>query len=220
MNSPTAHPVHPFSRKWQRVLLQLLAIVIALRVALPEAQKVHAAPAADAIICSLNNGCPVYPPPDLLYLNQGGIYAATPAQAASLKNLENKAVNNLINAHNLSPADNDAVRSWGRSEVHAELYGLLLQAITAESPTADQQNAVDWITAVVQRQNLKTAEAAGREYVKWAGLDRSTYESLLRNNASQSDLKSFLSGAPQNYNHTDIGLADGGWCVYRSPAPY
>src|SRR5215213_4229630 len=143
MNSPTAHPVHPFSRKWQRVLLQLLAIVIALRVALPEAQKVHAAPAADAIICSLNNGCPVYPPPDLLYLNQGGIYAATPTQAASLKKLENQAIRDIIAMHDLS-FDADAVKSWARAEAQGQLYGLLVAAISASPRTTDQQNAVDW----------------------------------------------------------------------------
>jgi hypothetical protein len=68
---------------------------------------------------------------------------------------------------------------------------------------------------------VAAAEAAGREYVKWAGLDRSTYESLQRNNTTtQSDLESFLSGTSLNYNNTNTSLATGGWCVYRSPAPY
>ena len=97
MNAPTAHPTRPLSQTWLRVLLHLLIVVMALRVAIPEAQKVDAAPAADAEFCPLTTGCQqLYPPPDLLYLNQGGIYAATPAQATSLKNLENQAVSNIV----------------------------------------------------------------------------------------------------------------------------
>src|SRR5262249_21201160 len=52
--------------------------------------------------------------------------------------------------------------------------------------------------------------AAGREYVKWAGLDRSYYDRLVAANASESDLKSFLSAEPSPL----------GWCNYRSPSPY
>ena len=222
MTSPTEDRMRPASMKQRRFWQHLFAILITLAALLPETQPAQAASAQAPIICSTNNGCPVFPPPDLLYLNQGGIYGATPAQAASLKNLENQAISNIIKAHNLSPNDADAVRSWARNDALGELYASLGVAINTDASkrTADQQNAVAWITAVAQRQNIAAAAAAAREYVKWAGLDRSTYDALLRNNASKSQLESFLSGTPLNYNDTNTSAATGGWCVYRSPAPY
>jgi hypothetical protein len=221
MNSPTAHQMRPASTKRRRVWQHLFAILITLATLLPEAQPAQAETTQDTILCSPTTGCAVYPPPDLLYLNQGGIYGATPTQAASLKKLENQAVTNIIKGHGLSTNDADAVRSWARNDALGELYALLGEAIDASAAerTADQQNAVDWITAVAQRQNVKAAEAAAREYVKWAGLDLGYFDLLLKTNASKSQLEAFLSGMPTNYNALP-GDATGGWCVYRSPAPY
>src|SRR5207237_5964052 len=91
---------------------------------------------------------------------------------------------------------------------------------SATSRSADEQNAVDWLAAMAQRQAVAAAQDAGLEYVKWAGLDQSAYQSLLNRTAGQSDLQSFLSGPVLNYNSTHISQATGGYCVYRSPAPY
>jgi PKD domain len=217
MNVPTVHRILPVSKGRRRALLHLFAVLLTLTVAIPRASTAHA-----ATICTLTAtgpSCPNYPPPDLLNLNQT-LYAATPAQAASLQNLEDKAVSDIITVHNLADADADAVKSWARADAEAELYKLLLQAIAASPRTADQQNAVDWLTAVMQRQAVTAAEDAGLQYVKWAGLDQSKYQSLLNNNASESDLQSFLSTSPDNYDNPNPSLATGGWCVYRSPAPY
>src|SRR5262249_17225907 len=46
----------------------------------------------------------------------------------------------------------------------------------------------------------------------------SKYEQAL--NGTESDLKTALSGTPLDYNYEITYLATGGWCVYRSPAPY
>src|SRR5262249_24372675 len=137
----------------------------------------------------------------------------TPDQAASLKDLENQDVDTIINAHFLSKADTNAVQTWARNDALAELYALLVKAVnaTAADRTTDQQNAVDWLSGVAQRENVEAAEAAGREYVEWAGLNKSTYNKLVSDNTkTQSDLETFLSGNPETV----------AWCSYRSPAPY
>src|SRR5262249_6691997 len=112
-------------------------------------------------------------------------------------------------------------------------WGLLRTAITtpAQTRTADQQAAVDWLSTVAYREALQGAYYAGLEYVKWAGLSQSQYNTLVTtyNNdyfanrdtsVDKHSLETFLSKSPFNYNSTDINSATGGYCVYRSPAPY
>src|SRR5689334_23309178 len=111
MNRPTVQRARLVSRH-RGVLLHLFAIAIVLTTFFPAAQSAHAASDGCFTIGSTTI-CPAYPPPDLLYL-LGGIYDATPDQAASLKNLEDKAVQNVIAAHGLSSDDAGAVKSWGR----------------------------------------------------------------------------------------------------------
>jgi hypothetical protein len=154
-------------------------------------------------------------------LPRGGLYAATEAQQASLKNMERDAINAVVSLHGLPADDYAAVQSWGRNEALAQLYALLMTAIDASPRSADQQNAVDWMAAVAKRQAIAAAEAAGNEYVSWAGLPRDTWLTL-RGSATttESQFASFLSGNPQNYNNPNTAAADGGYCVYHAPAPY
>ena len=76
------------------------------------------------------------------------------------------------------------------------------------------------MAAAGKQLSIGAAQAAGREYVKWAGLDRWKYESLLRSDTSETDLKAFLQGIPLNFNNPNTASATGGWCVYRSPDPF
>src|SRR5262249_9032377 len=221
------------------VLLHLFAIAVVLTTFFPTAQPAHA---AGCVTLEGTTICPDDPPPDLLYdlgvlntatpnqaknlpeafkdLESGGISGAPPETSTRLKNPEDQAVKDIIAAHGLPPDDADAVKSWARADAQAELFALLVKAINtpAASRTNDQKNAVAWITAVAQIQNVAAAVAAGREYVKWAGLSQKGFETLLATNPSESQLKDFLDDTPLNY--ADPGLANGGWCVYRSPAPY
>lgn len=217
--------------------LGLLIVLVALAAFIPSNQLVH----ADTSACTPLNGipCATDPPPDLLNLNQA-LYAASDGQKQSLENLETQAVANTILDHNLDAADTNAVESWGRYDAEAELFALIEQAIqtsrcsAAQSAgqgcrTKDQQNVVDWVRAVEQRQAQGAAEAAGREYVKWAGLSQLSYNQLLENSTlGSSDLQTFLCGGDcnawqatvLNYNNPNTSQADGGYCVYRAPAPY
>lgn len=184
-----------------------------------------------------------YPPPDLFNMSAlelpatlpssgdyyaGGVYSATPAQITSLQDLEQQAVANTISDHALAATDTEAVESWARSDADAELWALLVQAIQAVqagAATTVQQNAVAWLGSVVQRQGVLSAQAAGLEYTKWAGLGIAAYQDLIASKPSESALQSFLSVTPEPY--TDGGSdsdpsasADGGYCVYQSPSPY
>ena len=97
-------------------------------------------------------------------------YAATPAEVASLHAFERQAVENTLRDHHLPAGDAAAAESWGRADALAELWGLVVQAIQASHPTADQRNVVAWLTAVMHRRAKAEADAAGWEFLKWAGL--------------------------------------------------
>src|SRR4029077_16746125 len=114
--------------------------------------------------------CPPAPPapPDLLNPNQlfssrvatPTIYAATAAQITSLNKLQAQAVANTITDHSLASTDGDAVKSWGRNDALAELWALLVQAVQTPQATrtVDQQNAVDWLAKVAQREAVLAAD--------------------------------------------------------------
>ena len=114
--------------------------------------------------------------------------------------------------HSLSDADTGAVQTWARTEATAELYAILIRAIYSTSRSADEQNAVDWLKTIAQRRSIESAQNAGREYVKWAGLSQSYYQSLLKSGASESTLETFLKGTPVNYNLIDSSPHDEGKC--------
>ncbi len=169
------------------------------------------------LVCSTGLVC--NPPPPLLNLDQG-LYAATPAQTASLRNLEAQAVDDVIALHGLSDGDTIAVRTWGRDEAQARLFLLLIGAIKASPRSLDQQNAVDWMTAVTHRKAIHAAEMAGYEYVKWAGLNEDSFGTVLSRNPTESTLKAFLDDPPRAYNRADTAAATSGYCKYHSPDPY
>ena len=156
-------------------------------------------------------------------LSVTGIYSATSAQIASLQNLETQAVSNTLADHGLVAGDAAAAQTWGRADAQGELFGLLVQAIQTQavSRTADQQNAVNWLEAAVQRENTLADRDAGLEYVKWAALSQTQYQTLLSQNADYNTLDTFFkpTGAPYNYN-SNPSTATEGYCVYVPPAPY
>ncbi len=229
MNWPPAHRVLRVGRTRRRPLLHLSVVGAVLMAAISGGQPAHADttgitnPGCSFLnTSSFNPGCL---PPDLLTFS--GLYAATPDQVDSLQNLETQAVANTIADHGLASTDANAVLSWGRSDAEAELFALIVQAIntSATSRTTDQQNAVDWVQGIEQAEAEQAAQDAGSEYVKWAGLDQGTYLSDIANNATESDLQAFLSGAPEPYTdgasiNNPSASTEGGYCVYQSPTPY
>ncbi|HEX5165408.1 MAG TPA: hypothetical protein VFV93_08440, partial [Thermomicrobiales bacterium] len=106
-----------------------------------------------------------FSPPPLLSRDQlnspdSDRYRATVDQIRSLANLEQQAVQATLHNHGLPASDADAVRSWGRADATAELWGLVVEAI--QTPEAsrdpDQQNVVDWLAAASKRQSVLAAD--------------------------------------------------------------
>ena len=241
MHSPVDHPLRLFVRRRRRLLFNLFVIVATVMTLFPKVEPAYAqVPAApsvgqatvaqalddidpcDLIPIPYDAICETpYPPPELLYLKQRGIFTTTTSQLASLRNLENQAVETVLALHGLPPADANAVRTWGRDDVLAQLYLLMVDAIdtTATARTTDQQNTVDWITTVAKRRNVAAARNAAREYVKWAGLGRGNFDVLMSSNPTKDQIQAFLSGTVVNYDLPPPDATEG-WCAYRSPAPY
>src|SRR5262245_13673073 len=186
-------------------------------------------------------------PPDLL--NQfrltasQSLYLANDAQYDALQHLQftahdsvvTNAIATTLAAHGLPASDALAVQSWARDDALAELWGMLVKAVNASDPTEDQFNAVHWLATLAKRQNMLAARNAGLEYVKWAGLSQSTYNSLVdavfadpTSHDAQMNLESFLNTgftSPKDFafwtdDNDKIGTATEGFCVYRSPAPF
>ncbi|HSW43574.1 MAG TPA: MBG domain-containing protein [Patescibacteria group bacterium] len=174
-----------------------------------------------------------FAPDQLLNRGQlnGGRHFATAAQRAALSELMQKAVANTAAMHQVPASELSAVQTWGRPDAQAELWGLVVEAITTpacpvgvttDCRTPNQQHVVDWMAAMAQRQGTETAIAAGLELVKYSGLSQDGYRALFANGAQPTleQLTSFLTIEPLNYNSTDPATATGGYCVYRSPAPF
>ena len=207
-------------------LVYLLAVLVALgepvRAAVATAAPVHDESPSTASsdtqqldpnliqVCSYNEEkCEPWAPPPLLNLDQQ-VFFASPAQRTSLRELEKQAVANVIKDHGLTDADSIAVQTWGRNVALAELYLLLTEAILSDNRTTDQQNAVDWLSGIMKQKAIASAENAGREYVRWAGLNMSAYETLLRGSPTETQLREFLNDNPQLQ----------AFCAYVPPTPF
>jgi CheY-like chemotaxis protein len=165
-------------------------------------------------------------------LDNSPLFGATASQQAALQALEQQAVSNTLTDHQLPSSDYDAAQTWGRDTALGELWALLVQAINtpADQQSFAQQNAVAWLQNVVSEQNIESADDAGLEYAKWAGLGANNYEALLGNSPSESAIQNFLSGTPVNYGNdqatgqrydenSPASTSNEGYCVYDPPAP-
>ena len=128
-------------------------------------------------------------------------------QRDSLRRMEAEAIADVLSLHSLPDSDAAAVKSWGRFDVLADSYSVIVSAIStsAAERTTDQQNALDWVSAAAQQQASAAAQSAALEYVKWAGLDCSDFAALLGRGAGETELRNFLSQAPTAYNNTITG---------------
>lgn len=192
-------------------------------------------------------------------IDSNGLYYATPAEDIALNDLQQQAITNTLSDHGLPSSDAAAVQSWARDDAEAELYALLVQAAntaacsSGQTPgdncrTTDQQQAVQWLADMAQREGVQQAEKAGLEYVKWAGLSQASYNFYVHayntdlsagkdTSTDKTNLENFLQrgfNAPADYSCADgtTGCFDSssldsaqqnatdGFCMYRSPAPY
>ena len=208
-----------------RVLVWLIAVLALALVALTERTDLAEAEDITASdVCWLNpapgvDACPrAYAPPGLL--SRDAYAAMTPEESAALHRLEAQALDTVLGVHGLPESDRNAVATWARSDAQAALLALVMEAIDTDAAqrTPDQQQAVDWMGDLVRAVVERSASRSGAEYAKWAGLDVRRYWQLVDADASEEDLKTFLSQRPQPYDVTDMSKATGGWCKYTPPA--
>ena len=166
------------------------------------------------------------PPPMLnkqLLQDPSSIYRATAAQQAAIAALEAEAVVNALADHRLPTSDADAMRSWGREAVQAQLWALMTKAIRTDagSRSADQAQVVAWLQQLMNRKAKETALNAGWEYLQWAGRVASS-EPRPPEADILSALQGFASGAlqPVNYMFGTADNSDSGYCDYLPPAGY
>jgi hypothetical protein len=218
-------------RRWLPFLL--LAVLVGLVLSTVPVRGLSGksyADASDDQVCWLSSGvCPeTYDPPNLL--GPDAYAAMTPAQAVALHTLEAQAVSDVLAAHELPATDRVAVRTWGRTDAQAALWGLLVEAIKtpARQRTSVQQGAVNWITGQVRQVNVSAAEQTGAEYASWAGLDLQRYWRLVHHtdgvvgldDTPLQQLSQFLSQTPSPYDDPDTAHATSGFCRFRPPSPY
>src|SRR5262245_2924074 len=108
--------VRPWWWRWRHALVCLIAALLAIP-AIERAKSAAAQvpPPIDPSMLCPPAGC--FPPAPLLNvetLEGGGLYAATPEQVESLRNLEALAIGQVIELHGLSESDRSAVQTWGR----------------------------------------------------------------------------------------------------------
>ena len=133
-----------------------------------------------------------FPAPDLL--NPRVVADATPAQADALRRFQAQAVDLTLAHYGLPAGDREAVKSWGRTEAQAMLWGLMVQAVQTPGAerSADQWNVRHWLAALTKHEVEETARATGLEYAKWAGLDLDTYRRLAKS-GSETELRNFFA---------------------------
>ena len=181
---------------------------------------------------------------------EGLFTTTTAAQFTALQDLQKVAISNTLQAFNLPASDTAAVQTWARSDALAQMFTLLDQVANSTKGGAlpkpvngiglsstDVSGIESWLTQVIYRQAELSNDYAGLEYVKWAGLDQSTYMGIVsrlnfdlnNNNAAQttdeSNLSTFLSttnNPPVDFsdltNPNDPTTATEGYCVYQPPA--
>lgn len=91
--------------------------------------------------------------------------------------LENAALDELLDLHQLPPADRGRLMGWERGEMRAHIYGQLLDVIKkAPSARADAEKAaMNTLAARVKSKRVEAAQFAVDEYNRWK-LNPCTYE--------------------------------------------
>jgi len=175
---------------------------------------------------------------------EGLFTTSTAAQVTALQDLQTLAISNTLKSFNLPASDAAAVQTWGRDDALAQLFTLLdaVANTTNGGPvpqgltSTDVSGVLSWLAQVIDRQAELSNDDAGLEFVKWAGLDQTTYKGIVsqlnfdlntansNQIADENNLTNFLATAtnPVDFadltNPSDPTTATEGYCVYQPPA--
>ena len=180
-----------------------------------------AAPATAADCATTPSACPAGLLNAALLQDPNSLYVATTQQRISLQQLQQQAISNTLQDHALPASDADAVATWGRGDALAELWGLVVEAIRTPTATrtTQQQDVVNWLTAMIRRKGEAAAVNAGWEYLKWAGNTPGT-GGRPATDTIKTALQGFVNGTrtPVNYNNGSPSNSTSGFCYYQPPA--
>ncbi|MGC4112964.1 MAG: hypothetical protein QM747_21610 [Nocardioides sp.] len=201
-------------RRWALLVLALALLPLGQLVSAATAQASDASDIGS--VCLLRDGtlsgcAPMkLPSPGLLNPH----YLGSDETRAAMHRLENEAIDITLEAHELPASDREAVKSWGRQDAQAVLWGLIVGAIMTPTNkrTADQRAAVTWIASMDASLKARAGRNAGLEYTKWAGLSVKHYSELVNSNAGVDELTDFLHSSVEGSGSAAQGNPSGGYC--------
>lgn len=99
----------------------------------------------------------------------GRIFQGCPLSGPYETSLENQALDDLLNVHQLPAGDRGRLLGWQRGELRTLLYNQLLGAIKKApgARTADEQAAVNAFAARIKQTRIEAAQFAVDEYNSW-----------------------------------------------------
>ena len=219
-------PTPATARSFLALVLTVAVLAAGLLIPSPAlaASAPASAPAAAVDPICVTDPAQCTPPPMLnkqLLQDPASVYHATTAQSAAIAALEAEAVTTALADHQLPASEADAMRSWGRQEVLAQLWALMIKAIRTDpgSRSAEQAHVVTWLAQMMNRKAEELAHNAGWEYLKWAGRV-SAAEPRPPAADVLSDLQRFANGTlqPVGYMFGTAENSDSGYCDYLPPA--
>ena len=205
----------------------MFTVVAALVIALlpgPAAVPAFAAEDTDSI-CWLDiagtEACPpVFAPAGII--SPRALSGVTPAAADALRLFEDQAIVAVLTDHGLRETDRNAVLSYARPNVEANIWALIVKAFKTGVATGAPSSRPSWTGSATSSPTRDSPGPSGRRWSTPSSPARTCDDLRQRLNASASEqeIKDFLTGAPSPYNIADTDQATGGYCKYHPPAPY
>lgn len=168
--------INGFCRSWiYKPVALLLAILVLPSFSWMDANTASSGPftvTAQSIIIS---GCTADPTSNKI-VRQYCVTSATGntvSYGTDLVQLESDAVSTYLSLHNMSGGDAQVIYNYGRSDlrsaIRAEMMALLI-GMVKKSPslrTAHEQNLINWLTTIVQNNEISLYRNALNQYLAW-----------------------------------------------------
>lgn len=104
-----------------------------------------------------------------LFSRTSGYATMSDAQYAGMVAMEDDAVRSVMSAHGIANNANnhDLVIEYAREDTVVALYARLQQALSKDTRSLDEQQALNWVAAVAQNHAVGAAQAAKNQFDQW-----------------------------------------------------
>lgn len=157
-----------------------------------------------------SNTAPLYvyafnPDTNALVLNQA-VYATIP-----LGNLEFQAATDVLTDHGLPASDRSLVNTWARDLVRAKMMTRFVNIIDKDpaARTADEKVLYDWLTHLVWKKRIATAQIAWDQYRSWryaAEFAKCDWQSPTKDEVKRDSAGKIMKDSAGNPIYTDGGI--------------